>query len=210
MIRALSLVWDPATVWENIAKARKNLGYVFTAYFLPVMLLAALGEGFNLAQWGTWTAEGHGVIHFDFGQILIFEIVRSTLTCMVVGACAYLVWLLRDPFYARYNFSQALMLVMYSLCPLFLLHVLNGIPGINLWLPWGVGICFSLRVFYHGVHTLARTVPGSAAGLFFISSAVIISLTGAQRFMLIQSLTGHGSSLNSFIYDLAANFQRAL
>ena len=210
MIRALSLVWDPATVWENIARDKKNLGYVFTAYFLPVMLLAALGEGFTLTQWGTWTAEGHGLMRFDFGQILIFETVRSAITCSIVGACSYLVWLLRDPFYARYNFSQSLVLVMYSLCPLFLLQVLNGIPGLNLWLSWGVGIYFSLRIFYPGVHTLAKTVPGSAAGLFFISSVAIISLTGAQRFMIIQCLTGHGSSINSFIFDLASKFKAAL
>ena len=204
MIQALALVWDPAAVWENIAKDRKNLGYVFTAYFLPVMLLAALGEGYTLSQWGTWTAEGHGVMRFDPGQIFIFETVWLTVNCVIVGACGYLVWLIRDPFYARYDFPQALMLVMYSLGPLFLFQMFSGIPGINLWLSWGAGICFSLRIFYYGVHTLAKTVPGSAAGLFLISSAAIITLTGAQRFMLFQCLTGHGSSINILIYDLAA------
>ncbi len=204
MIRALSLVWDPATAWENIARERTNFGYVFAAYFLPVALLAALGEGFTLTRWGTWTAEGHDLMHFSFGQILIFEIIRSAVTCVIIAACSYLVWLLREPFYARYNFEQALTLVMYSLSPLFLFQMLTGIPRVNLWLPWAAGIYFSLRIFYHGVHTLAKTVPGSAAGLFLMSSAAIIVFTATQRFMLIQCLTGHGSSINLFIYDLAA------
>jgi hypothetical protein len=204
MIRALSLVWDPATVWENIARDRKSLRYVFTAYFLPVMLIAALGEGYTLARWQTWTAGPRGMMHFDLDQIVVFETVRSALTCVIIVVCSYLLWLLREPFYARYNFEQAVVLVMYSLTPLFLCQVLSGVPRINLWISWGIGVYLSLRVFYHGVHYLAKTVPGSAVGLYVIGSAIIVGLTGAQRFMLIQCLTGHGSSINYFIYDLAA------
>jgi Yip1 domain len=203
MIRALSLVWDPARIWDNIARDRKSLGYVFTTYFLPVMFISALGEACTLAQWRTWTAGPHGLMHFDAGELFIFEAARFAMTCVIVGACAFIVWLLREPFYARYNFSQALALVMYSLGPLFLCQVLTGVPRINLWVSWGVGVYFSLRVFYHGVRCLAKTDPGSAVGLYLISSAMIIALTGAQRFMFIQCITGHGSSVNNFIYDLA-------
>jgi hypothetical protein len=203
MIRALSLVWDPPTVWEHIVADRKGLGFVFTCYFLPVMLIAALGEGFTLTHWRTWTAGSHGVMHFGFDQILIFETVRSAMTCVIVCACSYIVWLLREPFYARYNFPQAVMLVMYSLGPLFLCQTLTGIPRISFWLSWSLGIYLSLRVFYHGVRALAKTDPGSAVGLYVISSAVIIGLTGAQRFMLIQCLTAHGSSINNLIFNLA-------
>lgn len=204
MIQALSLVWDPATAWENIVRVRKSLGIVFTVYFFPMLFISALGEGFTLAQWRMWTAGPHGLMHFAVYQIVVFETVRLAVTCIIVGVCSYIVWLLREPFYARYNFSQALVLVMYSLSPLFLCQVLTGIPKINLWLSWGVGIYFSLRVFYHGVRSMAKTDPGSVAGLYVISSAAIISLTGAQRFMLIQCLTGHGSSINNLIYNLAA------
>lgn len=208
MIRALTLVWDPATVWEHIVKDKKNLGFVFVSYFLPVLFISAAGEGLALAQWRTWTAPPHGLIHFSFCQILVFETMRSAMVCAITVACSYIVWLLREPFYGRYNFVQALMLVMYSLSPLFLCQALVGIPWINLWLSWGLGIYLSLRVFYHGVRRLAKTDPGSAVGLYLISSAVIVGLTGAQRFMLIQCLTGHGSSINTVIYDLAAKLTR--
>lgn len=204
MIRALTLVWAPATAWENIVRDRKGFGFVFTTYFLPMILITALGEGFTVAQWRMWTAGPHGLMHFDLGQIVVFETLRLVATCLIIGVGSYLIWLLREPFYGRYNFSQALVLVMYSLGPLFLCRILTGIPKINLWLSWGVGIYFSLRVFYHGVRYMAKTDPGSAVGLYVISSAAIIGLTGAQRFMLIQCLTGHGSSINNFIYDLAA------
>lgn len=182
------------------------MGYVFTAYFLPVMLIAALGEGWTLMHWRTWTAGPHGMMRFDFNQIVIFEAVQSAATCVIVGICSYLIWLLREPFYGRYNFVQAVVLVMYSLIPLFLCQFLTGVPRINLWISWGLGVYFSLRIFYHGVRYLAKTDPGSAVGLYVISSAIVVGLTGAQRFMLIQCLTGHGSSINSFIYDLAAKF----
>lgn len=204
MIRALSLVWDPATVWENIARDRKGLGFVFTGYYLPVMLIAALGEGFTLAHWRAWTAGPHGMMRFDLNQIVIFEGMRFAMTCVIVGACSYVIWLLREPFYARYNFPQALVLMMYSLSPFFLCQILTGVPRINFWISWGLGIYFSLRIFYYGVRYLAKTDPASAVGLYVISSAVIVGLTGAQRFMLIQCLTGHGSSINNYIYDLAA------
>jgi hypothetical protein len=204
MIRALSLVWAPATVWENIARDRKSLGFVFMAYFLPVMFMAALGEGYTMAHWRTWTAGPHGMMRFDLGQIIVFEVARSAMTCVIVGVCSYIIWLLREPFYGRYNFAQALVLVMYSLGPLFLCQVLTGLPRINLWVSWGLGIYFSLRILYHGIRYLAKTDPGSVVGLYVISSVFIAGLTGAQRYMLIQCLTGHGSSINNFIYDLAA------
>lgn len=190
--------------WENIVRDRKSLGSVFMAYFLPILIISALGEGFTLAQWRMWTAGPHGMMHFAFDQIVVFETAQLAVTCVIVGVCSYIVWLLREPFYARYNFAQSLVMVMYSLSPLFLCQVLTGIPNINLWLSWAMGIYFSLRIFYHGVFPMAKTVPGSAVGLYVISSAAIIALTGAQRFMLIQCLTGHGSSINNLIYDLAA------
>ena len=204
MIRAISLVWDPASVWERIVQERKSLGLVFTAYFFPMMVLAALGEGFTLAHWRTWTAGVHGVMHFTFGQIVVFETIRSAVMCVIVGLSAHVVWLLREPFYGLYNYAEALMLVMYSFCPMLLCQVLTGIPQISLWLPWGVGVYFSLRIFYHGVFSVAKTNPGSATSLYLLSSLVIIALTGAQRYMLIQCLSGRGSSINNFIYDFAS------
>ncbi|MGH7941520.1 MAG: YIP1 family protein, partial [Limisphaerales bacterium] len=186
MIRALSLVWDPATVWDRVARERKGLGLVFASYFLPVLFLAALAEGFTLTHWREWTVGSLGLIHFSLDQVLVFETARSVLTCVIVIATSHVIWLLREPFYARYNFSQALVLVMYSLGPLFLCQALTGIRQIPLWLSWGVGIYLSLRVFYHGVRSLAKTDPRSAAGLYLIGSAVIVGLTGAQRFMLVQ------------------------
>lgn len=204
MIRAISLVWSPATVWERIVQEKKGLGLVFVAYFFPMMVLAALGEGSALDRWRTWTAGAHGVMHFTFGQIVVFEVIRSVVTCVIVGVSAHVIWVLREPFYGRYNYTEALMLVMYSVCPMFLCQVLTGIPQISLWLSWGVGVYFSLRIFNDGVRCLAKTDPGSATGLFLLSSLVIIALTGAQRFMLIQCLSGRGSSINNFIYDFAA------
>ena len=204
MIRALSLVWDPATVWERIVQERKSLGLVFTAYFFPMMVLVALGEGFTLERWRTWTAGVHGVMHFTFGQIVVFETIRTALMCVIVGLSAHVIWLLREPFYGRYNYAEALMLVMYSLCPMLLCRVLTGIPQISLWLPWGVGVYFALKIFYHGVRCVTKMDPGSGTALFLLSSLVIIALTGAQRFMLIQCLSATGSSINNFIYDFAA------
>ena len=206
MIRALSLVWDPATVWERILQERKGLGLVFTAYFLPILVLAALGEGFTLAHWRTWTAGAHGVMRFSLSQIIIFETIRSAVTCVAIGFSAHVIWLLRDPFRGRYDYAQALMLVMYSFSPMFLCQVLTGVSRINLWLSWGVGLYLSLRIFYYGVGRVAKTDARKRHGLYLLSSLVIIALTGAQRYMLIQCLSGHSSPLNNFIYDVAAKW----
>lgn len=204
MIRAFSLVWDPATFWERIVQERKNLGLVFLAYFFPMMMLAAAGEGFTLERWRIWMAGTHGVMRFSFGQIVVFEAIRSAVACVIVGVSAHVIWLMREPFYGRYNYAEALVLVMYSVSPLLVCQVLTGVPQVSLWLSWGVGVYFSLKIFYHGVRCLAKTDPGSATGLFLLSSMVIIALTGVQRYMLIQCLSGRGSSINNFIYDFAA------
>lgn len=204
MIRALTLVWAPATAWERIVQEKKSLGLVFIGYFFPMMVLAALGEAFTLAHWRTWTAGSHGVMRFNVGELVVFETIRSALTCVIIGVSAHVMWLLREPFYGRYNYAQALMLVMYSLSPMFLFRVLTGISQISLWVSWGVGIYFSLRIFYYGVGCVAKTDPRKRHGLYLLSSLVIIGLTGAQCYVLIQFLSRRGLSINNFIFDCAA------
>lgn len=204
MIKTINLIWNPTSGWDGIIRNRISIWSIFGVYLLPMLLLACLGEGIGLHAWRTWTAGPHGMLHFSLNQILVFETLHFLIMLVVVATCAHIVWLLREPFYGGYNYPQALMVVVCSFGPLFLAQFFDGFHRISLWIPWGVGVYFSLKIFYSGIRNIAKTDPQSAVGLYFLSSIVIVGLTGAQRFMLIQCLSGHGASVNNYIFGVAA------
>lgn len=204
MFRVLFLVRNPAGGWERIAKSGQSLAFVLWAYFIPLMLITTIGEGLGVARWRTLNSGAYGVVHFTFARILVFETLRVTATLAVIGTCAYFLWLLKEQFNGNYRYKDALMVVMCSFGPLIVCQLLSGVPQINLWIPWGIATYFSLNIFYHGVRFLSQTDPRSAEALFFLSSGVIIALAGAEQLMLFESLTGHGSSINTVIVNLAA------
>ena len=109
-----------------------------------------------------------------------------------------------DPFYSRYTYRQALTVVIYSSSPLFLFQPLSAVPWINLWIPWIIGVFVSLKVLYYGMPRFLESAPGHALGLYLVSSAFIVALTGAEWYMFIQCLTGKGVTTNNVIFDIAA------
>ena len=204
MFKALSLIVNPQVGWARIASERRGLGFVLLQYFLPIILIVLIGEGLGMMAWRHWYAGPNGMMHFTPDQVLVFEAMRFPLVPLAILACGHIVWLLREPFHAQYTYSEGLMLIAYSFCPLFLTYFLDGIPWINLWISWTLGMYFSLKILYHGINCIARTDPGHSNGLFLLSSLVIIGVMGALRYGLVLCLTGHGSSINSLISDTAA------
>ncbi len=203
MIKAIRLIWHPEAGWDPIIRQRRSVLSVWFLYLLPLVLICALGEGAVLCKWRTWTDGTHGILHFSLEQITVFETMHAIVTLVIITVCAHIVWLLREPFYGRYDYAQALTVVTCSFCPLLLCRFLEGIHRFSLWAPWAIGIYFTLKIFYSGIRIIAKTDPHSALGLYLISAATMVGLAGAQRYILIMCLT-HGASVNSVIFNVAA------
>lgn len=204
MLKVFSLILYPTMAWKRILQERHGVVSIFMGYLLPVLLIVSVVEALGMAAWREWYVGTHGVIHFTLGQALVFETMHLALTLLMTVSCASIIWILGDPFYSRYNYRQALTVVIYSLTPWFLIQPLNAIPWINLWIPWAIGIFFSLKALYYGMPRMLASAPGHALGLYLLSCAAIAGLTGAERFILIQSLTGKGVLANDVICSIAA------
>lgn len=207
MIKALLLIFKPVETWEGILLARRSTVYLLLRYLLPMALLAALAEGFGLVAWGRHQSglEGlHRIHKFAVGEALVYETIRLVAMVLLVMVCAGLIKMFGETFRRRNSYQQAFTLAVFGLSPLFLLRLMDAVPGMNPWVSWGVGILLSLEVVYRGVPSVMEPDPPNAIGLFFMSGLMLVAITGLERFVTYWYLTGHTRPIESFISSLAA------
>ncbi len=204
VIRILMLIVKPESAWNGIAHARHGLGFVLLGYLLPIALTASILEGLGMTAWLKWFVGTHGLIPFTLKDALVFETLHLASMFLVILACAFIIWMLGEPSYNRFNYRQALIVVIYSLSPWFVVQPLNAIPWITPWLPWAIGIMFSLRALYHGMPRMFDSTSGQALLLYFQSAASVVVLTCLEQVVFIQSLSSQGMATNKLVFDLAA------
>jgi hypothetical protein len=87
---------------------------------------------------------------------------------------------------------------------LFLLRLLDGLPNVNPWVSWSIGIVLSVKVLYQGVPRMMEPDPSLAFGLFLVSSLVMVIITGLVRFVTWWYLAGKLSQLDALVSGIAA------
>jgi hypothetical protein len=122
----------------------------------------------------------------------------------VILAGAHLIKMLGDTFRGRNTYAQAFTVAVYGLSPLFLLRLLDAFPSVNPWLTWGIGIMLTFKVLYHGVPVVMLPDPPHAFGLYFMSSLLLLLVTGLERFVTAWYLSGHFVPLENFVSHVAA------
>jgi len=197
-------IFQPEAEWDAVLRAKRGLGFILGIHLLPAMLLASIAEGVGMAGWRKWHAGIHGIRNFTVGEAVVWEMMQLILMLVIIAVCAYLIRLMGETFNSHYSYRSALIVVIYSLSPLFLLRLLGAIPRISLWLPWGIGIFFSLKILYYGLPRILQSHLSHALGLFFISSLFVVVLTGAERLVFIQCLNGQGVPIENLVFDIAA------
>ena len=55
---------------------------------------------------------------------------------------------LGNSFQSTHNYRQALATVAYGLSPYFLCRMLDGLPGVNTWFAFGLGVLLTIPAFY--------------------------------------------------------------
>jgi hypothetical protein len=203
MIKALFLIFEPSGTWERIAEARRGIVFVFGLYLLPLMVIAAAAEAFGLIHWGTLQVQTGVIKKLTVNEAVVYETAQSLLMLLIIVACGCLIKSFSETFHSRHKFQQAFTLVIYGLSPVFMLRVGDMFQTISPWLTWGIGIMLTVKLFYSGVPCMMVTDPTHALGLYFMSSLVVIALTGAERFFTAWYLTGHFLPLAKSVSQLA-------
>jgi hypothetical protein len=207
VIKALLLIFKPVETWEGILHIRRSPVFLVARYLLPMMLLAALAEGFGLVAWGRRQSGLQGLhrIHkFAVNEAVVYETMRFVMLLLVVVICAVLIKMFGETFRKRNTYQQTFTLAIFGLSPLFLLRLADAIPAMSPWVTWAVGILLSLEVVYRGIPSVMEPDPPNAIGLFFMSGLMLTAITGLERFVTYWYLSGHARPIESFISNLAA------
>ena len=204
MIKALYLIFKPADAWVGILQSQRRASFLLAFYFLPMVLIASAAEGFGLMEWGRHQADIHRIHKFTGREMMVYEMARFVLTWLIVVVFAVLIKMFGDTFRERNSYRQAFTLAIYGISPVFLLRLLEAAPGLNSWVPWGIGVALSLEVIYRGIPGVLEPDPPNAIGLFFMISLVLIAITGLEQFLTNWYLTGHIRALETVTSSLAA------
>ena len=205
MIKALFLIFESNGAWQRVAEAGRELFFIFLFYLLPMLLILSAAEGYGLMHWGTAQVNSALVKKLTANEMVVFETGQALLTLLIIAVSAYAIKSLGETFHSRHNYTQAFTVVIYGLSPLFLFQLLDAFPSINVWLVWAVGIMLALKSLYHGVPIVMQTDPAHALGLYFMSSLVVVTLTGTERFFTAWYLSGHFAPLADAVTAFAAH-----
>ncbi|HTX22921.1 MAG TPA: YIP1 family protein [Candidatus Aquilonibacter sp.] len=204
MIKALFLIFEPMAAWEGIVRARRSLGFIVGFYLLPTLVIVAAAEGFGLVKWGKPQFNFGQMKRFTTGEATIYEAAQTLLTLAVIVVGAHLIKVLGETFRGRHTYPQAFAVAAYGLSPVFLLRLLDAFPSVNPWLTWIIGIMLTVKILYHGVPLVMLPDPPHAFGLYFMSSLLLLLLTGLERFITAWYLSGHFIPLETFVSHVAA------
>ncbi len=204
MIKALLLIFEPATAWEGIFRAQRRLASILVLYLLPLLLLTSAGEAVGLVHWGKWQGEVPHLKQFSIGEAVIFEAGQIMVSLLVVFIGAQLIKSIGETFHGRHTYAQAFTTVAYGLSPLFLLHLLDAFDGISPWVSWSIGIILSIAVLYHGVPRMMEPDPPHAFGLFLMGALLLLLTSGLARFVTAWYLQGKFTKLEAVVSDAAA------
>ncbi len=190
MITALLLIFDASRTWEKIGSSpEQRVGRVFFSYLLPILLLSVAGESLGLLKLGMW--EGDVVprlVKPSQALVMRYEVVQTLLDLLIIFGGALFLKKLGDGFHRKHSYGQCFATLGYSLGPLYLVRVLDGVPAINTWICYAVGILLAVSAVYRGIPYVMKPDPSNALGLYVMASFALIVTTGLAHFLAIQVL----------------------
>jgi hypothetical protein len=204
MINAILLILAPIRTWEGIFLARRSVGFIFTTYLLPILLISCFVEGYGLVRWGKWQGEVAHLVRFTRGEAVVFEVLQFVGWLLLVVINAAMLKSTSGTFHGRQTFTQGFRTIAYGMGPLFLFRCLNGFSEISPWISWFVGILFTLAALYHGVPKIMDPDPAHAFGLYVVTSLLLVFTTGLLQLVTALELKGQFPKLTTLISDLAA------
>ena len=184
MIKVLLLILDPDRTWEKIQQNPPTVTSVFFTYLLPLLLL---GTGVEI--WGMME------LGYDKGTIVERRVkldqdlaikyggaqVVLALLASVVGAVLFKK--VTEGFHTRHNYKETFATLAYSLGPIYLLRMLDALPGVNTWICLAAGAVLGVAVLYRGIPRVLRPDPSNALGVYLTCSLLFVALTGLAHYV---------------------------
>ena len=200
-----SLITKPAQTWDQLAASQRGWVFAFFYYLLPLILLAAVAEGCGLYRSGQeHLSLGASVNRFSSSRIIAFELVQWL---MIFGLLALAAWCIKgfaNACHRRNHSAQSVYLLVHGIGPLVLLKIFDGIPELNVWAIWFLGIMFTMSTLYHGVPRIMQPDPPSAFGLYIASAFTILFFSFIGRLLTYWYLNNDSKLLNAGVARLAA------
>jgi hypothetical protein len=190
MFKTFFLIFEPGVTWDRIARARRGFGFILGWYLLPMILLAAVAEGWSLDRWGKWQPKFQRFTEFSLHNIVVFEIIQTVLLLAMVVLGAQLLLIISQTFQSRRNYLGVFTTVAYSYSPLLLARLLDASPVVNPWVSWALGIALTIWVLYQGIPRVMQPDPTHAFGLYFAAMFVMVLTSGMARLLTAMYLLG--------------------
>jgi hypothetical protein len=183
MIRALLLVLDAGASWEKIARAQRGFVFIVLVHLAPLMVITIGLEAYFMTRLGAGRTITGDLIAISQQAALRYGVAALILSLGVILIVAKLLERISRSFHNVTSFSACFTLVAYGISPLFLLHLLDALPGVNTWVCFAIGFALSVAALYLGVPTVLKPDPAKAMGLYFVVSVVLLVLAGLAHFV---------------------------
>ena len=194
MIKALQLIFEPATAWDAIARAERGVFGVLIRFLLPAVLIACALEGWGMLRLGHMPTRfgmaDSQTVTLPIEAILRYEIAQAVLNLVTVFLLAYCLNQLLHSFHCRAPFALALTVMAYNFAPLLVMQIIDGLPLAPTWVCRGIGALLAAKVFYTGLVRVIRPEPSTALGLYFLGALLIFAFAGISHFVALQVLEG--------------------
>ncbi len=183
MLKALLLIFDPINTWDKIEQARVSLVVLIFTFLLPLLLLTSAVEGYGLARLGRIDPISNQVKVVPQEVVLRFETVQLALSILILAGGSWFLKQVGEGFHRRHSYSETFVTVAYSLSPLFLMRMFNGLPMIDSWICWGVGMVFAIAALYRGIPRVMKPDPSNALGIYLMACLLFLFVTGLSHFV---------------------------
>ena len=189
MIRALLLIVDPSRTWEAIKNDQHSVGRVSSSFFLPLLILACAGEALGMQRLGIDSGGITEKLVTPSRELIIrYEAVQAGLSLLIVYAGAIALKGIGASFHRRHSYTECFTTLAYSMSPLLLLRLLDGVPAVNTWACYGIGVFLALSLLYRGIPFIMRPDPSNALGLFMFCAFILLGTTALAHFVATQVL----------------------
>ena len=187
MLTALMLIFSPANAWDKIENAQRSVMAILFQFLVPLMLLSAAVEGFGLVKLGEERSTLDMVRLEKVPQRLAvrYEATQLGLSLIIMVGGAWALRHISSSFHRSHTYKECFTTLAYSLSPLFLLRMLDGLPQISTWLCWAIGVLLSIAALYRGIPRTLRPDPSNALGLYLVASVVLIIGTALAHLLAV-------------------------
>jgi hypothetical protein len=183
MIKTLLLIFSPARAWDSVVEDKRGILFILFLFLVPLLALTVFGECYGLYELGKSRGAYLPARQYDLEELKVYGALQFSLSLVIVFVGAWFIRYLSETFRGESDFTHAFRVVAYALGPLFLCRLLDGVPMVQWWLAWAIGIVLTVSTMYHGVPRVMDPDPPQAFGLYVTSAFLLTIVSGLARYL---------------------------